>query len=79
MRVAGIAVGGLVAAAAIYHYMRYSGRPDAAEMRDLWLIVAAELATIPIALSFLLPRADPGRAAELAPTPASRVPNPWAY
>lgn len=80
LRISGLAVGGVVAAAAIYQYMRYSGRPDAIEMRDLWLIVAAELATVPIALSFLLPRAD---AQDGLPDPKKartpRIPNPWAY
>ena len=82
LRVSGIALGGIIAAVAIYQYMRYSGRPDAAEMRDLWLIVAAELATVPIALSFLLPRQEPQDGLLAAPatkTRTSRVPNPWAY
>ena len=69
-------LGGLVAAAAIYQYM-FTGRPDAAELRDLWLIVALELAAMPIALSLLLPRAE--EPAQLAPTPATPLPNPWAY
>lgn len=81
LRVSGILLGGVIAAAAIYQYMRYTGRPDAAEMRDLWLIVAAELATVPIALSFLLPRQEPPEDALLSPPAKSRarVPNPWAY
>jgi hypothetical protein len=79
LRFAGLALGAIVAAAAIYQYMKYSGRPDAAEVRDLWLIVAMELAAMPIALSFLMPRAEADSLAELAPTPAPRVPNPWAY
>ena len=49
LRVSGVALGGLVAAVAIYQYMRVTGRPDAAEMRDLWLLVAMELAAIPVA------------------------------
>ena len=78
LRFTGLALGGLVAAAAIYQYMKFTGRPDASEVRDLWLVVAIELAAMPIALSFLMPRAD-ADIAELAPTPAPRVPNPWAY
>lgn len=79
LRIAGLALGGVVAAAAIYQYMRFSGRPDASEIRDLWLIVALELAVMPLALSFLMPRHDSLATASLAPTPAPRVPNPWAY
>ncbi len=79
LRVSGIALGALVAAVAIYQYMRVTGRPDAAEMRDLWLLLAMELAAIPVALSFLMPRRDGDIALALAPTPAPRLPNPWTY
>ena len=80
LRITGLALGGVIAAWAIYQYMRYSSRPDASEIRDLWLIVAAELATIPIASSFLLPRKPEGGA--IPPDEGARkpgVPNPWAY
>ena len=79
LRFTGLALGAIVAAAAIYQYMKVTGRPDASEVRDLWLIVAMELAAMPIALSFLMPRTDADAIAELSPTPAPRVPNPWAY
>ena len=79
LRLAGIVLGGLVAAAAIYQYLSFSGRPDASEVRDLWLIVALELAAMPLALSFLMPRDDSLALASLAPTPSPRVPNPWSY
>jgi hypothetical protein len=77
LRVAGLVLGGVVAAAAVYQYLRATGRPDAAEVRDLWLIVAAELAAMPIALSFLMPRSEAG--IELAPSSTPPVPNPWVY
>ncbi len=79
LRVSGLALGSLVAGVAIYQYMRVTGRPDAAEMRDLWLLVAMELAAIPVALSFLMPRRALDMALALAPTPAPRLPNPWTY
>ena len=78
LRVIGLAMGGLVAALAIYHYLRVTGRPDATEMRDLGLLVALELTAIPVALSFLMPRREGDIALALAPTPAPRLPNPWS-
>ncbi len=77
LRLFGVVLGGLVAAVAIYQYLRVAGGPDAAEVRDLWLLVAMELAAIPVALSFLVPRRDSDITLALAPTPAPRLPNPW--
>ncbi len=79
LRLSGLALGGLVAAMAIYQYLRVTGRPDATEMRDLGLLVALELAAIPAALSFLMPRRDGDITLALAPTPAPRLPNPWSF
>src|SRR5688572_28775346 len=79
LRIASLGLAALVAAAAIYQYMAFSGRPDASEIRDLWLIVELELAAIPLMLSLLVPRYESGEAAALAPTPAPRMPNPWSW
>ena len=78
LRWAGIGTGAVVAIIALYGYMRFTGRPDAAEMRDLGLLLAMELAALPMAFSFLLKRQPPE---ELPLTTLStvRVPNPWAY
>ena len=78
LRWAGIGTGAVVAIIAFYGYMRYTGRPDAAEMRDLGLLLAMELAALPMAFSFLLKR-QPADDLPLTSVSNVRLPNPWAY
>ncbi len=40
----GTAVSLAIAGAAVYNFMTQGGRPDASEVRDLWLLVAFEVA-----------------------------------
>ena len=79
LRLSALAVAFIVAAFAMVQYLRYSGRPDAAEMRDLGLLIAMELALVPLALTFLVRR---GSVEPMVAEPLPRgtsVPNPWSY
>jgi hypothetical protein len=79
MRISALALGVVLAIFAVIQYYQAGVRPDAAEIRDLLLIAALEIAFVPLAISFLLPQRDED---PLAPTGLKRgtsVPNPWAY
>ena len=79
LRVSGLALASLVAAFAMFQYIRHGGRPDAVEMRDLGLLLALELAVIPFALSFLV-RDDGPEPMTARPLPrGTSIPNPWSY
>lgn len=78
LRFSAIAIAFLVAAFALFQYLS-TGRPDAREMLALGLLVALELAVVPVAVTFLLPRAEP-QSVVGAPLPrGTSVPNPWSY
>lgn len=78
LRILAVVAGLVVAAFALLQYLS-TGRPDAREMRDLGLLLAFELALVPIAFSFLLPR-QVSEAMVGEPLPrGTSVPNPWAY
>lgn len=79
LRISALALGSLVAAFAVVQYVRHGGRPDAAEMRDLGLLIALELAIIPFALTFLV-RDDGPEPMTAQPLPrGTSIPNPWSY
>ena len=79
LRISALALASLVAAFAIFQYVRHGGRPDATEMRDLGLLIAMELAIIPFALTFLVRNEGPEpMVAEPLPRGTS-IPNPWSY
>src|SRR5688572_5877781 len=80
MRISALALGVVLAIFAVIQYYQAGVRPDAAEMRDLLLIAALEIAFVPLAISFLLPQREDDTL--LPPTGLKRgtsVPNPWAY
>lgn len=54
LRMYGMLGGGLIALAAIAYYARYIDRPDAIEVRDLWLLVGFEVAILAAGVSRVL-------------------------
>ncbi len=52
----GAAVSLAIAGAAIYTYLTQAGRPDASEVRDLWLLVAFEVAIMTVGAAVVLQR-----------------------
>ncbi len=52
----GAAVSFAIAGAAIYNYATQGGRPDATEVRDLWLLVAFEVAITTVGVAIVLQR-----------------------
>ena len=78
LRFSAVGLSFLVALFALIQYLS-TGRPDAREMRDLGLLVALELAIVPIALTFLLPRAETDSMVGQPLARGTSVPNPWSY
>jgi hypothetical protein len=54
LRKYGVLGGGLIALAAVAYYTRYIDRPDAIEVRDLWLLVGFEVAILSAGVSRVL-------------------------
>lgn len=79
LRFGALALAFLVAGLALFQYLQGGGRPDAREMRDLGLLIALELAAVPFAFSFLLPRCAEERVLDEPLRRGTSVPNPWAY
>ena len=79
MRFSALALGVLLAIFAVVQYVQAGTRPDAAEMRDLLLIAALEIAFVPLAISFLLPQREDDMLASDGLKRGTSVPNPWAY
>ncbi len=52
----GAAVSLAIAGAAVYTYLTQGGRPDASEVRDLWLLVAFEIAITTAGVAVVLLR-----------------------
>ena len=54
LRKYGMFGGGAIALIAVAYYARYIDRPDAAEVRDLWLLVGFEVAVLAAGISRVL-------------------------
>jgi hypothetical protein len=78
MRFASLALGVAIALFAMFQYV-HGVRPDSAEIRDLLLVAALEIAFVPLAITFLLPHRDDLIIASTGVKRGTSVPNPWAY
>jgi hypothetical protein len=56
LRLAGPLIGLLVGIAAFAYFHKHQVRPDAVDIRNLWLLIGAEIAVVTLTLSYLLKR-----------------------
>lgn len=69
----GTAVSLAIAGAAVYTYFTQAGRPDASEVRDLWLLVAFEVAITTVGAVVILQRLSRHSPASSARSPTGYV------
>jgi nitric oxide reductase large subunit len=56
LRLAGPLIGMLVGIVAYAYFHKHQVRPDAVDMRNLWLLIAAEIGVVTLTLSYLFAR-----------------------